>query len=116
MQSNIMPPEPAMIMYELERRGISISAVAARLEVNPGHLRRVLRGERHGRSAPQRSRRRVQAHRSSCFVIEKRVQIPNPEIQPVQEISHLATVAAGRLGVGPDFHALHGPAPKVVDL
>ncbi len=43
-----MTPEPAIIRQYLEQRGISTSAIADRLGVHPGHLRRVLNGEREG--------------------------------------------------------------------
>ena len=45
------PLDPSHIRQRLAARGISIHAAAARLRVNPGHLRRVLRGERKGNAA-----------------------------------------------------------------
>jgi len=43
------PANPAFLRQRLEERGISMRAAAARLRVNPGHLRRVLRGERQAK-------------------------------------------------------------------
>ena len=45
------PANPALLLRRLEQRGISVYAVAVRLRMNPGHLRRVLRGERPARVA-----------------------------------------------------------------
>ena len=44
-------PDRALILKRLETRGISVRAVAARLEVDRGHLLRVLNGARPGSRA-----------------------------------------------------------------
>ena len=41
----------SIVRRRLEERGISVYAVATRLGMHPGHLRRVLRGERPGSAA-----------------------------------------------------------------
>jgi transcriptional regulator with XRE-family HTH domain len=41
-------PDPSLILRRFERRGISLRAAAARLQVDRGHLSRVLNGERPG--------------------------------------------------------------------
>jgi transcriptional regulator with XRE-family HTH domain len=46
-----MAPKASVIRQYLEERGISVHAVSARLGVHPGHLRRVLSGERAGSRA-----------------------------------------------------------------
>jgi len=45
------PANPALLLRRLEQQGISVSAVATRLRMDPAHLRRVLRGERPARAA-----------------------------------------------------------------
>lgn len=43
--------KPSVIRQYIDERGISAYAIAARLEIHPGHLRRVLSGERAGSPA-----------------------------------------------------------------
>ena len=45
------PPNPSILRQRLEGRRISVYAVAARLGKHPGHLARVLHGERPGSAA-----------------------------------------------------------------
>jgi len=44
-------PDPELILQRLQERGISVYSVAVQLGMNPGHLRRVLRGERLANAA-----------------------------------------------------------------
>jgi transcriptional regulator with XRE-family HTH domain len=44
-------PQAEEIWRQLERKGISIHSIASRLQVNRGHLHRVLRGQRRGSRA-----------------------------------------------------------------
>lgn len=46
-----MTARPSIIRQYIEERGISARAIAARLGVHPGHLQRVLSGEREGSRA-----------------------------------------------------------------
>jgi len=46
-----MNPTPSLIRQYLREREISVRAIAARLGVHPGHLQRVLNGEREGSRA-----------------------------------------------------------------
>jgi len=47
----IPAPEPALVRQYLAARGISARAIAARMGIHPGHLQRVLNGERPGSRA-----------------------------------------------------------------